>query len=227
VDMLKVTNRKPRRPAAQVRSELMQAAVAELDDVGAEGASLRSVARRVGITHQSVAHHFADRSALFTAVAVKGLGDLLAKSVTALDELPGGAPLGESVAVLGEAYVRYARENRSVVALMFGSRLLDVRDPDLVEARIRLWDLHHNTVKAAVQKGWGGAVPADLIAIATFAMAHGLATLEGELPGGIPVEAKIEDVLRLVNAAVIAPPPTRTSASPHPAKQQGARKPLT
>ncbi|OZG27720.1 TetR family transcriptional regulator [Williamsia sp. 1138] len=204
--MCKVTKPKPRRSAAQIRGELMQAAVAELDAVGPEGASLRSIARRVGITHQSVAHHFADRSALFTAVAIQGIDDLYAKSVSALQELPAAAPLGESVAALGETYVRYARTNRSTLMLMFGSRLLDVRDPDLVEARLRLWDLHHDTVTAAVQQGWGGAVPADLIAIATFAMAHGLAALEGELPGGFPVEGEIEDVLRLVNAAVIAPP---------------------
>ncbi|MCZ4535967.1 TetR/AcrR family transcriptional regulator [Gordonia terrae] len=195
-----------RRTAPEVRQALLVAAVAELDEAGPENASLRAIARRVGITHQSVAHHFADRRALFTAVAVLGFDNLHTEHVRALEQLPDDAPLGEAVATLGQVYVRFARDNRATVTLMMGSRLVDNKAPDLVAARARGWELHTRTVSDAADHGWGGGVPGNLIAVATFAMAHGLAALETDFADQLPDGTGIEDLLSLVNAAIITPP---------------------
>ncbi|MFW0788429.1 TetR/AcrR family transcriptional regulator [Gordonia sp. CPCC 205333] len=204
--MPKSTTPRRRRSAQEVREKLLAAAVAELDDAGPDRASLRAIARRVGITHQSVAHHFADRRALFTAVAVRGFDDLYAESVAALDELPDAIALGESVATLGQVFVRFARANRSKIALMFGSRLVDNDDPGLSEARARSWNQHAGTVAADVENGWGGTVPAESIAVATFAMAHGMATLDADLPDVFSAEMQFEELIHLVNAAIVTPP---------------------
>ncbi|OCH80657.1 TetR/AcrR family transcriptional regulator [Gordonia sp. UCD-TK1] len=195
-----------RRTAPEVRESLLVAAVAELDEAGPENASLRAIARRVGITHQSVAHHFADRRALFTAVAVRGFDNLHTEHMRALEQLPDDAPLGEAVATLGQVYVRFARDNRATVTLMMGSRLVDNKAPDLIAARARGWELHTRTVSDAADHGWGGGVPGNLIAVATFAMAHGLAALETDFADQLPDGTGIEDLLSLVNAAIITPP---------------------
>ncbi|PKZ64821.1 TetR/AcrR family transcriptional regulator [Gordonia terrae] len=195
-----------RRTTPEVREALLVAAVAELDEAGPEKASLRAIARRVGITHQSVAHHFADRRALFTSVAVQGFDTLHAEHTRALEQLPGNAPLGEAVATLGQVYVRFARDHRAAVSLMMGSRLVDNKAPELVAARARAWELHMRTVSDAADDGWGGGVPGNLIAIATFAMAHGLASLETDFATELPDGTGVEDLLSLVNAAIITPP---------------------
>ena len=116
------------------------------------------------------------------------------------------APLGEAVATLGQVYVRFARDNRATVTLMMGSRLVDNKAPDLVAARARGWELHTRTVSDAADHGWGGGVPGKLIAVATFAMAHGLAALETDFADQLPDGTGIEDLLSLVNAAIITPP---------------------
>lgn len=124
-----------------------------------EGEPARAIARRVGITHQSVAHHFADRRALFTAVAVQRFDTLHAEHTRALEQLPGNAPLGEAVATLGQVCVRFARDHSAAVGLMMGSRLVDNKAPELVAARTA-WELHMRTVSDAADDGWGGGVPA-------------------------------------------------------------------
>ena len=48
---------------------------------GADGISLRELAREAGVSHAAPAHHFTDRRGLFTALATEGLR-LLAEALT-------------------------------------------------------------------------------------------------------------------------------------------------
>lgn len=195
---------RPRRSADDVKAALLAAAVAELDEVGPTRASLRSIARRVGITHQAVAYHYRDRTALFTALATDGFEALMQRCREAVAAVDPAAPLGQTISALGVAYVQFARANRSQFGLMFGSSLVEPLDADLMDAKLRNWDLHLRTVAAVAEQGWGGDVPAPELATACWALAHGLATLEGDMPGGMPVEASVEAVLHVVNAAIIS-----------------------
>jgi AcrR family transcriptional regulator len=54
--------------AGDLRQALLDAAVATLDEVGADRLSLREVARRAGVSHAAPAHHFTDKAGLLTAV---------------------------------------------------------------------------------------------------------------------------------------------------------------
>src|SRR5215469_15193033 len=87
--------------AGDLRQVLLDAAVATLDEVGADGLSLREVARRAGVSHAAPAHHFADKAGLLTVVATEGFRML----VTYLDGAqPGGSgqPV-DQLALLGRA----------------------------------------------------------------------------------------------------------------------------
>ena len=66
-----VTARGPRGPYAKTalrRAEIVRAASMLFSTEGYEGASLRSIAARVGITHPALLHHFASKEELLAAV---------------------------------------------------------------------------------------------------------------------------------------------------------------
>ena len=50
-----------------LRAALLAAAEVELSEKGVEGFSLRSVAKRAGVSHAAPAHHFGDSQGLLTA----------------------------------------------------------------------------------------------------------------------------------------------------------------
>lgn len=107
---------------------LLRAAAEAIADDGADGLSLRDLARRAGVSHAAPAHHFGSRRGLLAALAVEGQ-DLLTEALEAA--LPSGF---ERVAV---AYVRFAAEHPGHFAVLHRSDLLDVDDPMLIAARSR------------------------------------------------------------------------------------------
>jgi AcrR family transcriptional regulator len=91
---------------------------------GADGVSLRELAREAGVSHAAPAHHFTDRRGLFTALAAQGFG-LLA---IALAE---ARPRFLDAAL---AYVRFAIEHPGHYRVMFDKSLFDPSNPGLVAA---------------------------------------------------------------------------------------------
>ncbi len=91
---------------------------------GADGVSLRELARAAGVSHAAPAHHFTDRRGLFTALATEGFGMLA-------DALKGARPDFIDAAL---AYVRFAIGHPGHYAVMFDKSLYDPSDSDLVAA---------------------------------------------------------------------------------------------
>jgi AcrR family transcriptional regulator len=92
---------------------------------GADGVSLRELARAAGVSHAAPAHHFIDRRGLFTALAAEGFR-LLATALT--DARP-------QFIAAALAYVRFAIEHPGHYAVMFDRSLVDPHDPELVAAQ--------------------------------------------------------------------------------------------
>ena len=91
---------------------------------GADGISLRELAREAGVSHAAPAHHFTDRRGLFTALAAQGWR-LLA------DALAGARPDFIDAAL---AYVRFALDHPGHYAVMFDRSLVNPDDPELIAA---------------------------------------------------------------------------------------------
>jgi len=91
---------------------------------GADGISLRELAREAGVSHAAPAHHFTDRRGLFTALAAEGWL-LLAEAL---------ADAGPEFIDAGMAYVRFALDHPGHYAVMFDRSLVDAEDPELVAA---------------------------------------------------------------------------------------------
>ena len=91
---------------------------------GADGLSLRELARAAGVSHAAPAHHFTDRRGLFTALATEGFGMLAAALKDARPDFLDAAL----------AYVRFALGHPGHYEVMFDKSLYDASDPELVVA---------------------------------------------------------------------------------------------
>ena len=107
-----------------LKATILAEAAALVAERGADGLSLRELARAAGVSHAAPAHHFTDRRGLFTALATEGFG-MLAESLTA------ARPDFLDAAL---AYVRFAIDHPGHYEVMFDKSLYDATDPELVAA---------------------------------------------------------------------------------------------
>lgn len=99
-------------------ASLLQAAMAILDEAGVEGLSMRKLADRVGVSRTAPYHHFRDKQALLSALALKGFNEY-SQQIDALMEDPGlGAE--QQLDRFVKTYLRFALDNPQAYNLMFG-----------------------------------------------------------------------------------------------------------
>ena len=107
-----------------LKAVILAKAAALVAERGADGISLRELARAAGVSHAAPAHHFTDRRGLFTALAAQGW-QMLA------DALDAARPDFINAAL---AYVRFALDHPGHYAVMFDRSLVNPDDPALVAA---------------------------------------------------------------------------------------------
>jgi len=179
-----------------LRAALLAAAEAELADRGMEGFSLRSVAKRAGVSHAAPAHHFCDVQGLLTALAAEGFRQFL--SAQAAREAVAEKDAASQLVAAGVGYVDFALARPTLFRLMWQSNRPDFDATDLGEAARAAVQHLIDQVMAA-----GGRSTADEAAV--WAMAHGLADLlaAGRLRsvGSLLPEARdrmVSDIIRRV-----------------------------
>lgn len=150
-----------------LRAALLAAAEAELTEAGVEGFSLRSVARRAGVSHAAPKHHFGDTTGLLTALSVEGFRLFLAAQ-SAREAQAGSDPMDQLLAS-GLGYVDFACARPALFRLIFTSRRIDETSAPLIEAGGAAYLHLAQGVLAA------GGRDGDIAAV--WAMAHGLADL--------------------------------------------------
>ena len=107
-----------------LRTAILHQAALLVAERGADGISLRELARAAGVSHAAPAHHFTDRRGLFTALATEGFGMLA-------EALEGARPRFIDAA---KAYVRFALDHPGHYEVMFDKSLYNHADPELTEA---------------------------------------------------------------------------------------------
>lgn len=149
-----------------LRAALLAAGEVELTERGVEGFSLRSVAKRAGVSHAAPAHHFGDVRGLLTALAAEGFRRFQA----AMDAQEAGTPDPSERAVrAGLGYLDFALARPALFRLIFSSTRTDYRDGDLIAAGRAAFD---HLVRLIEDMG-GDAT--DVAAL--WAMSHGIADL--------------------------------------------------
>ncbi|MGQ0741585.1 MAG: TetR/AcrR family transcriptional regulator [Alphaproteobacteria bacterium] len=117
---------------------LREAASSILETEGLEALSLRSVARRAGVSHAAPYRHYLNREALLADVATAGFEQLHEELVQAA-QAPGAE--ADRIAHIGGAYVRFATRHSGLLRLMFGPQLPNRSDfPGLAAAADAIGD---------------------------------------------------------------------------------------
>lgn len=176
-----------------LRTALLVAAEAELAERGVEGFSLRSVAKRAGVSHAAPSHHFGDAQGLLTALAAEGFRQFLAAQAAREAVAQGDAASQLVAASLG--YVDFALARPTLFRLLWQSGRPDFSDPDLGQAARAAYD----HLAAQVSRA-GGQGTADEAAV--WAIAHGMADLlaSGRLKtvAALPPDARDAMVANLI-----------------------------
>jgi AcrR family transcriptional regulator len=177
-----------------LRRALLVATAAEIAEHGPSAISLRSIARRVGVSHAAPAHHFGDRAGLLSAVAADGFRRLnqAMADAAATSEAP--------LFAIGKAYVAFACANPGEFAVMFRPELLDPDDPDLHTHG----GMAHQRLLDAVAADLADCTDVDesveVVAARSWAVVHGLATLI--ITGLLPAD---DDLISAVLSGAVQP----------------------
>ena len=106
-----------------LRAVLLDEAEETLRESGAEGLSLRELARRAGVSHGAPRSHFVDRQALLDALAERGFARLADEVLAAMageqDDFTG------RLHAVASAYVRFAVTDAALMELMFAAKNAD------------------------------------------------------------------------------------------------------
>lgn len=183
-----------------LRAALLDSAMEMLE--AGEPFSLRAVARRAGVSPTAPYRHFADRDALESDLAARGMAELM-------DELAviGMPESADGLAELAVGYVRFALRRPALFRLMFGQECDTEND-----VRVRAAADLNALLEAASSAVFPGQDPTALAA-AGWGLAHGLAFLhlDGKLAAGdqAQVDARVRGAFRAILAAQ-APTPSPT-----------------
>lgn len=142
---------------------LRSAAREILEEEGLNALSLRSVARKAGVSHAAPYRHFASREALLAQIAMEGLEQL--RSEIAIAGAAPGLPT-ERIVHIGAAYAGFAASHPGLLKLMFGSEIPNRFDfPGLEETT------------NSVPEEMGKALDDQVLGLAVWGAVHGIAIL--------------------------------------------------
>ena len=173
-----------------LRETLLVAADAVLTERGAQGITLRDVAKAAGVSHAAPYHHFASLNDLLAAVAERAfitLGDAVEAAAQAHDPR-------ERLLQISEAYVACARAHPAQFRLMFGPLLAHKSE--------------YPAFKAAAERAFGTMLATACAydpqngpeyALAGWSLVHGLSNLmiDGAFDG-LPIQVGNPDGLARV-----------------------------
>lgn len=177
----------PSRPA-DLRQACLDEARRILAESGPEKLSLRTVARRIGVSHQAPYKHFANKDAVIAALAQEAYADFAA-SLQASGTT--GDP-AEDLARMGVAYVRYGLAHPAEYRLMFGTPLPGAAQaPELVAQARASFDLLRQALRARQEHH-----NVDHDALFIWSALHGLVgILQQRASGGLTLMDGADDEL--------------------------------
>ncbi|MFS8037454.1 TetR/AcrR family transcriptional regulator [Xanthobacter sp. AM11] len=165
-----------------LREALMQATLALIAEKGIAGVTFAEAARRAGVSAAAPYRHFRDRDELLAAVAAAGF-DRLADALTAAWQSGKPSP-ARAYERVGRAYLDFARRHAAEYAAMFESGLPTEGHEALQQAGNRAFGALREAAEVLVSHIPGpGRPPALMVALHTWSLAHGVASLFGRTDG--------------------------------------------
>lgn len=206
-----------------LRDALIAATEALIAERGAEGFSLREVARRSGVSPAAPAHHFGDATGLLAAVAKLAFEQLTA-ALEAGNARGADDPL-ERLCEQGVGYVDFALTWPGRFALMFRAELFG-KDDGLIAGAQAAYRALEDGIRALYRLEPGAPLDAAQLhaLLATWSMVHGFAhlMLAGQFDANLPrggraalVRQTVAPMLRQ-HLAPLQPAPPRARRGPRP-----------
>ncbi|MEM7029192.1 MAG: TetR/AcrR family transcriptional regulator [Chloroflexota bacterium] len=158
-----------------LRQELIEAGLAILEEENTRALTLRSVAKRAQVSHAAPYRHFADKTALLSAIAEQGfqeLGNDMQAAFTAYPDDP-----RQCLIEIGKQYVAFGVNHPAQLSLMFSDLLTQGKDEALGKAASYTFELLTDAVRQAQQANVIKSGDTQPIATSIWAMVHGLAML--------------------------------------------------
>ncbi|MFB7272845.1 TetR/AcrR family transcriptional regulator [Streptomyces sp. NPDC056244] len=180
-----------------LRTALLRQAERTLAEHGADGLSLRELAREVGVSHAAPRRHFPDKRALLDALAEVGYERLGRRLDAALNGAEGDVT--ERLVLFAQVYVEFAVEHRELLGLMHGSKE-GSRGDRLREANDRAFAAPVRLLAEARARGDIDPDTTGRADMAVLALLQGLAVLaatgmNGAKPLGVLVSETVETLL--------------------------------
>jgi AcrR family transcriptional regulator len=181
-----------------LRAALIEAGLAILAEEGVNALTLRAAARRANVSHNAPYRHFADKDALLAAIAEEGFETLAAalkRAITPYVDDPRRA-----FEEAGWAYVQFALAHPDHLRVMFSGIAPDAQAyPGLGAAGMRAFAQLVGVIESAQQAHVFVTMPPRQLAVAAWALVHGLALLltGGQIPPDVRATISPESLTRL------------------------------
>ena len=159
---------------AETEAAIQEAARDLLAEGGLSALSMRGVAARVGVSATAIYNYFQNKEDLVRRVVTQGFERFTAYLREAIVDLPVGSR--ERLRALGEAYIRFALENREYFRVIFASHAETPRDiEELPEGGGYM--LFRQAVVDAMEAGAIRQTDPDLMVLYLWTHVHGLVSL--------------------------------------------------
>jgi AcrR family transcriptional regulator len=183
----------------------MDAAVICIRDQGAAKLSLRALAREVGVSQAAPYRHFADKTALLSALASDGSSRLAAAMKEVMGDIEHD-PVG-AFQRGGQAYVRFAQQNPETYRLMYSMRVEEFAANMNDDCHGEAFQLLEKTLDVGLASGAFKPHNKDAMLLASWSLVHGYAQLviDGIIElDGMPAEIQFQALGMVINQGVVA-----------------------
>jgi AcrR family transcriptional regulator len=171
-----------------LKPELLKAALSLIRETGAQGFTLREVARRAGVSHNAPYRHFRDKDDLLAAVAAEGFARLT--SAMKRSAARGNIPL-ERFRLCGRGYIEFALHWPQHFLVMFDLPSTLDTNPDYLKAGEEAFA---TLLGCIVECQHAGSLPPGdpkRLALMAWCMNHGIAKLASSSHLPFPTNAAI------------------------------------
>lgn len=221
---MRSTSRRPGVPPrpyhhGNLREELLDLAIADLEAEGASSLSLRNLALRAGVSKTAPYRHFPDRDALLAALLDRGWKALHFELERSRSDAPDAL---SGLRAMGRAYVGFALAHPGMYRLMFSgegkSMFAGLACPEAFDS----FQLLERQIERCQSEGWRPGMDGRILTLAHWALVHGAADLALEnLVPTPPGRSALEFWSSVVD--ILEPPVSLPLARSRPAKKPRIR----